>query len=158
MEKMTIEFWVVFQMFIDLVLVVMVLYLLKNFKSGMQKQVSSEAAGNVINMIDPLLKEATSVASEFDTQLKEKKHLINTINKKIDNHIITLNLLLNRTEAHRTNASLENDSLYDQHEKILALHRKGNDTKTIARLTSVPKDEVDLVINMKKKFLAIEEV
>ncbi len=156
MEKITIEFWVVFQMLIDLILVFMVLYLLRNMKSVIQRQATNKTTGHAINLIEPLLNEAKSVVSGFDKQFKKKKHMMNTLNEELDSRIISLNRLLNRADACRsvdTNTiSGENTNSYDQQEIIFDLYKKGNTAETIARMISIPKGEVDLVIGLKKKF------
>jgi len=92
-ERMPIEFWVVFQIVVDLVLVILILYLLRSMRAGLHKDISREAAENLLQMIEPVLVEARSASKSFDTQLKEKSQLINQLNQRLDGRIITLNLL-----------------------------------------------------------------
>ena len=160
MELFTIEFWVAFQMCIDLVLVVFILVFLKNSKSGMCSEASREAAEQVIGMLEPLLKEADLTAKTFEEQLKEKNRLIGDLNENLDSRIISLNLLLNRSDAYlgagKEKKLVDRNHVYDQQEAILQLNKEGDDAETIAQKLFMPKGEVDLVLDLKKKFLKIK--
>ncbi len=153
MGLLSIELWVAFQMFIDLVLVVLILYLLSNLRLGMQRDVSKEAYEDVVAMIEPLLKEAGNAAKDFEAQLQEKKKIINDLNEKLDRRILSINLLLGRAKnSFEKSVKLLPDlemNVYDKHENILKLHKSGENTETIAKKLSLPKGEVDLVVNLK---------
>lgn len=99
MGPFSIEMWIAFQMIIDVVLIVLVLFSLKNLKLGMGKDASKAASARVIKMIEPLLKEADSTAKAFERHLEEKNQIIAALTEKLDNRIISLNLLLNRSET-----------------------------------------------------------
>lgn len=161
MKIFNIEFWVVIQMVIDLVLVVLILYFLRNLKSGIPGNASKQAAGKIIGMLEPLLKDADSTAKAFETQLKEKNRLIHNLNERLDSRIISLNLLLNRTEAYLSARSKSNPKgrghVYDQQKAIIELFNKGHDVEAVARKLSMPKGEVELVVDLKKKFLKMEQ-
>lgn len=160
MEAISIKYWVTFQMVLDLFLVVLVVFFIKNMKSGLKREASQEAAQQVIELIEPLLKEAERTADTFDRQLKEKSRLIYSINERLDSRIISLNLLLNRAKNDFSTAQGENGAaqshIYDQQEAILALYRENHDPETIARKLSMPRGEVDLVIDLKQKFQSME--
>lgn len=160
MELFTIEFWVAFQMCIDLVLVVFILGFLKNSKSGVRSEVSREAADQIIAMLEPLLKEADLTAKTFAKQLKEKNRLIGELNERLDSRIISLNLLLNRSEVYLSAETEKNpydrNHVYDQQEAILELNKEGYSAETIAQKLFMPKGEVDLVLDLKKKFLEMK--
>ncbi len=157
MEIFSIEIWVVFQMVVDLILVVLILHLLRAMKSSMQIDVSKEAYEQVMGMVEPLLKEASITAKTFEGQLSEKNKLINRLNEKLDSRIISLNLLMNRAQSvslssdNKTNIDCD-EHVYDQQEAILSLYEKGESTDTIARKLTMPIGEVNLVIDLKKKF------
>ncbi len=125
----------------------------------MRRETSSEAAEQVIGVIEPLLKEADSAAKEFESQLSEKKQLISNLNERLDSRIISLNLLLNRAQTGLSNkpesGSAGQEHVYDQQESILELYNKGHKAEAIAEKLSMPKGEVDLVLDMKKKFSKI---
>ncbi len=158
MERFSVELWVIIQIFIDLILIVIILYLLQNIKKIIQDTMSKDAAGKTINMLEPLLKEADITAKTFEKQLKKKNELIDNLNERLDSRIISLNFLLNRAELQLSmgsDATSKNaDKIYDHQEAISHLHMKGYDSKNIARKLSLPKGEVDLVIDLKNRLLA----
>ncbi len=160
-QEYSIEFWVAFQMFIDLILIVMVLYFFGRMRSSIKGDASKEASESVLNIIEPLLIDARNVAGSFEIQLKEKNRVINNLNKRLDARIISLNLLLNRTEGNNVSGlsdePINKMHVYDQQEAIMKLYRKGYDAKLISSRLSMPRGEVDLVIDLKKKFLKLEK-
>jgi len=82
---------------------------------------------------------------------------VESLNEKIDSRIISLHLLLNRAELQLNSnpvpLSKNTDKTYDHHESIFHLHVKGYDSEDIARQLSLPKGEVDLVIDLKNKLI-----
>ena len=123
---LNIKFWVVFQMAVDLVMVVMVVYFLRNLRSGSSssRELNGEAGTRIIQILEPLLRDADATAKSFERQLKEKKRLINHLNESLDSRIISLNILLNRTDAVFTSnfsgsVSTERKHVFDQQEAIL---------------------------------------
>jgi Family of unknown function (DUF6115) len=157
MESVSIEFWVVIQVVIDLILIVIILYLLQNIKKILQSSISKDAAEKTIGMLEPLLREADTTAKTFEKQLKKKSKLMESLNEKIDSRIISLNLLLNRAELHLNTAPVSREKninkTYDHQESIFHLHMNGYDSEDIARKLSIPKGEVDLVIDLKNKLI-----
>ncbi len=179
------EFWLGMQLFIDLVLLGLFMVLFKRLKSqGKEKPnpvdmkgVADEAgrtASQIIDMLEPLVKEADAAATSFDQQIRDKKSLIRGLNDSLDSRIISINLLLSRAEsmlARATNVSnataggsntlaqvsncLEED-VFDQQKSIVDLYEQGLDADAIASRLSMPKGEVAIVISLKKKFVAME--
>lgn len=160
MEHLAIEYWVVFQLILDLLLVVLILFFFRSVKSGLRREAAREAAQQVIGLIEPLLNEAQGAAATFENQLKEKNRLVRSLNERLDSRIISLNLLLNRAKSHLSSARKDGaegpNHIYDQQEAILMLHNENHDVEEIAKKLSMPKGEVDLVIDLKKKFMAGE--
>jgi hypothetical protein len=160
MKIFSIEFWVVLQIMMDLVLILLLVFFFKHLQARMRAGAVGKAVEQVIGMLEPLLKEADSTARAFEVQLKEKHCLIDRLNESLDSRIISLNLLLNRSEAYLSGGSCgpapAQGHVYDQQAAILELHKKGEDTEGIARKLAMPKCEVDLVIDLKKKFLELE--
>ena len=158
-----IKIWVMIQMIIDLALVVLILYFVRNLKSGLSLNASKEAAGKLFGFFEPLLKEADVTAKAFEKQLKEKHRLIRNLNERLDSRIISLNLLLNRAEGHLTTnatpsaAQSRPHHVYDQQKAIVDLLKRGHDTDTVARKLSLPKGEVEMVSDLKKKFSKMEQ-
>ena len=142
MEIFSLKFWVFFQMLIDAFLVVMVLYFLRNMKTGWHREATTAASERIIKMLEPLSKEAELTTRTFDNQLNEKKSLIRDLNQKLDSRIISLNLLLNRSEAWLQDPSLKiplaaKANVCDQQESIIQMHSKGLNAATIARKLSM---------------------
>lgn len=166
------EFWVVFQMMIILILITVLVYVIRNLKveKGPEKgeieerDTTTEAANKILALLEPLLNEAESAARVFESQIMEKKLLIRELNDKLDSRIISLNLLLNRADACLSSKSFNlNQDPYagvgisDMQESILAMFGQGLDAHAISEKLSVARKEVDLVIALKKKFIAMEK-
>jgi hypothetical protein len=161
MELFTVKFWVAFQMVIDLVLVLLVVYFLRFFRTALPKDASGEAVKRVIGMLEPLLKEADATAKAFERQLKEKNRIIQQLNERLDSRIISLNLLLNRAETCQKSGEVSgvqaHSDVYDQQKAIVDLFNRGHDAKAVAGKLALPKREVEMVFNLKRKFLKIEQ-
>lgn len=168
MQLFSMEIWIVFQLVIDLLWVVSIVYLLRKLRSVMQPNLSEKAADHVMKLLEPLLKDAEATAKTFEIQIREKNRLIKSLNEKLDARIISMNLLLNRVDAYFANSSgnaaldrtvegilSEHDPVYDQHQTIFELYLQGNGAETIAEKLSLPKGEIDLVLDLKKKFLKL---
>jgi len=159
-ERVPIEFWVVFQIAVDLILVVLILYLVRSMRSGLNRDMSREASERLLQMIEPVLLAAKSTSKSFETQLLEKSQLINQLNQRLDSKIIALNLLLNRADNRLTGISdtpaQSGTHVYDQQKLIDDLHQKGADADAIAKQLSLPKGEVELVLDLKNKLMAME--
>ena len=154
----SVQFWVVFQIVLDLFLVILVLLFIRSYKSGLRREAARDAARQVVGLLEPLLKEAKSTAITFENQLKEKARLVRSINERLDSRIISLNLLLNRAAVLIPENVKSEDStpnhIFDQQEAILKMYGENHDPEEIAKKLSMPRGEVDLVIDLKKKFSA----
>lgn len=98
MELFAIEFYIVLLLLINLTFVFLIIYFLRKMRTSMQKEASREAAAEVAAMMDPLLKEADKVAHLFETQINEKKQIIDSINDKLDTRILDLKFMLEKAE------------------------------------------------------------
>jgi hypothetical protein len=161
-DMFNIKFWVTFQMAVDVVMVFLVIYFLRSLRSGSFRDMTQETGTRIIQMLEPLIRDADSTAKSFEKQLKEKKRLINHLNESLDGRIISLNLLLNRTDALFTSdfrgpVSADRKHVFDQQEAILEQFNKGHDAATAARTLSIPKNEVEMVYDLKQKFLSLEQ-
>ena len=147
---------------------------------------AGKTARDIIEMLEPLVVEAGSAAKSFDKQIKEKKKLINGVNDALDTRIISINLLLSRAESlyraqkepasqdvaglwnpsdnHRSTTGFagslgepgDNEDVFDQQQRIIDLHTQGFGMEAIASKLAMPKGEVQLVVNLKQKFLKME--
>ncbi len=153
MDIFPIEVWVVFQMVIDLFLIMLFLLILKGMKSEIKKNTVKQVAKCFINLVKPVLSEAELVSRGFDVQLAEKRKLINGLNKKLDIKIDKLNSLLNKydlTISSKVDKST-GGAVYNRQKEIIRLHEKGDDSYTISKKLLITKTEVELLLDFKKK-------
>ena len=122
------------------------------------------------------MRESKKTAIAFDEQVKEKKRLLKALNHALDDRIININLLLSRAETQQNklleqlnkpssvslaapalNPDASSSAVLDQQHRILELYEQRLSPDDIARQLSVPKGEVTMVIDLKKKFLEMEQ-
>ncbi|MFH2060638.1 MAG: hypothetical protein ABIJ59_17270 [Pseudomonadota bacterium] len=193
-ELFSNEFWIAILFLVQFFLVVFLFLLVKKIKflnSSAMDQVqfdddndngiaASRSASGVIEMLEPLVREARKTAIRFDEQIKEKKQLLKELNNALDTRIININLLLSRAQTQQkklveqlndvarvspvlspafnpANSNYSADMVPDQQHQIIQMHDQQFDTDTIAQKLSIPKGEVQMVIDLKKKFLEMEK-
>ncbi len=132
----------------------------------------------VLDLLESLVREAADAAQNFEEQIKEKRTVSKKLNKALDSRIISINLLLSRSEALQKKfeeqqlkwldqAALKtvcqpapypsSMNILDQQNRIIDLYHGNKDVDTIAQTLSIPKEEVLLVIDLKEKFRAMEQ-
>ncbi len=136
-----------------------------------------DTASAIMGMLEPLVKDSRDAAIQFDEQIKDKKRLIKSLNDALDSRIININLLLSRADAMqkkieerqaesgRMFADLSREgavevpagTLENQQHQILKMYHQNYDIDTIAQELSIPRGEVQLVVDLKKKFLEMEK-
>ena len=136
-----------------------------------------DTASDIMAMLEPLVKDSREAAILFDEQIKDKKRLLKGLNDALDSRIININLLLSRADAmqkqleerqaesSRIFAALSKEGVSDispgalanQQDQILRMYDQKYDIDTIARELSIPRGEVQLVVDLKKKFLEMEK-
>lgn len=134
-----------------------------------QRNNACQSAADIMEMVEPLVKEARDVARDFEIQIREKKRLIRELNDALDSRIISINLLLSRADAlNRKMEKKQQQSRFvqeyppsqtvmpDQQNRIVEMYRQNIDMETIAQRLSIPKGEVQLVIDLKERFKAME--
>ncbi len=163
MLSAAIEFWVIVQVVVDLLLIILFIVFMRQLRASRAKRASS-GVEPLPQVLEPLLKEAKKVAGQFETQLKEKQRLVRRLNEHLDNRIISLNLLLSRAEvclASHDKESMEKDRsqrhVYDLQQEIIALGVKGIAPQEIADRMGISKGEVTLVLELKRKFQEMEK-
>jgi len=115
-------------------------------------------------MFQPFLDEAQVVADQFDEQLQEKQKIVNDINEKLNTRIISLNLLLNRADKFMSKQGMLNSyeesahqkPVFDIQQEVIELFENGLTPDKIAKKIGIPKGEVNLVLDLKKRFIDIE--
>lgn len=180
-ELFSIEFWIAILFFINFIFIIFLFLLVKkvnhlNFGDLIQGHSNdnqedfghvSGSAVDIIEIIEPLVKESKRVALTFDEQIKEKKRLIKELNDALDSRIISINLLLSRADALQKKMeekqnrsrfqSFSASTVFDQQNQIIDMYNQNFDVDSIAQRLSIPKGEVLLVIDLKKKFVALEK-
>ena len=133
--------------------------LITPFKSNLS--VDHEALTNIVdfnidNGTDYLVISGTTAESATITK-QEKKDIVIKVNEHLDNRIKSLHAMLNRTDAllfnHRSGNQDDSDenSLRNHNKEIIKLAREGFDSDYIADSLFISKEEVMLVLDLKKK-------
>lgn len=187
-ELFSIEFWIGIQLLIDLFIILLFLIFVKrvgkikfsqnyNGNDAAGQENAEKTANDIIEMLEPFVKESKVTADSFDKQIKEKRKLISELNESLDSRIISINLLISRAEAAKEdlrNLKMEVDrapvqqfqvkqtpditeKILDQQNNIIDMYNSGLDVDAIVSKLSMPKGEVKLVIDLKKKFKAMEQ-
>ncbi len=146
MEIFAIEFYIVLQLLINLALVFLIVYFLRKMRAAMQKDASRDAARQVATMMDPLLKEADKVAHLFESQINEKKQIIDSVNDKLDSRILDLKFMLEKAEKTMKKAA-ENLAGSDIHVK----------KELIKDSNKVEVEEIEVLPERKAKPLSTQQ-
>lgn len=136
--------------------------------------VAREVLTETSEMIEPILEASKDAAMEFERLVQEKQTLTRKLDKSLDSKIISINLLLSRANTLYSQLENQHNSLLnalpkggaalfhketdvlDQQQRIIDLYYQKMDVDTIAERLSIPKGEVALVIDLKEKFIAME--
>lgn len=141
--------------------------------AGIQES-AFDSAAEVLALLEPLVKESNEAAVAFEDLIREKKKITKDLNEALDSRIISINLLLSRAanmqrqmeaDQHRLRQSMtampaprpavREPDIIDQQNQILDLYARHMDVDTIAEQLSIPKGEVQLVVDLKEKFMAM---
>ncbi|MBU3954676.1 MAG: hypothetical protein KJ658_21305, partial [Proteobacteria bacterium] len=142
----------------------------------LEGQAVSDSAREIMDMLEPLVMESRKAALSFDEQIREKRKLSKDLNDALDTRIISINLLLSRAKALQkkmedrqqtiqqtvpvfktVHTPFRESNVVDQQNQIIDLYYQNTDIDTIAEKLSIPKGEVQLVIDLKEKFVAMEQ-
>lgn len=152
------KLWLVAQIGLDLVLIALFVVLIRHFRRTTTPPTEPSRALDT-TQIESVLQDAKHVAAEFEDQLREKKAIITRLNEQLDNRIINLNLLLSRADSCPQSLNEGKDrpekvqkNTYDLQNEIVALSENGLPRTQIAQKLGVIQGEVDLVLDLKKKF------
>ena len=134
------------------------------------------SAREVTELLEPMIAASNEAALEFDQLIREKKKISRDLNEALDSKIISINLLLSRAGALQKRLeeqqyqirnsqqdlsppaiSRKEPDILDQQNQIIDLYYQKMDINTIAERLSIPKGEVRLVIDLKEKFVAMEQ-
>ena len=181
-DVFSIEFWMGILFFINFFLIIFLFVFVKkinrlNMGETVQPDLhgddgpataghASRSAVDIIRLLEPLVQESRNVAIRFDQQITEKKRLLKELNTALDSRIISLNLVLSRAETLKkkleerqgqTISNVSSHTVLDQQNQIIEMYNRQVDIDAIADRLVIPKGEVQLVIDLKKKFMAMEK-
>ena len=134
-------------------------------------------AKEVLALLEPLVEESRLVADSFGEQIREKRKISKDLNDALDARIISINLLLTRAskvlkeleeqqERIRHTSSMvdaarptvqNSFNVLDQQNQIIDLYYRKEKVQNIAEKLSIPEREVQLVVDLKEKFVAMEQ-
>lgn len=187
-ELFPIEFWIAVLFFISFFLIIFLLVMVRKMNRLRSSEpavvahddvdddadMAKSSAGEIIEILEPLMEEARKTANRFDKQIKEKKRLLKELNDALDTRIININILLSRADNLQKQmeekqkqavaaspvqipVTTHPQNVMDQQKQIIQMYHQKLDADAIAERLSVPKGEVQLVIELKKKFLEMEK-
>lgn len=159
MNFLELKHLIFLQLSIDFAIFVVFIFLIRRLRL-LDK--GSSSLNSKLKMYESFLTDADNISVKFKGMLQEKKDIIKKLNEQLENRIKSLNTLLNRTDAllfkHRQSnqdshvqASLKNHTT-----KIIELAKEGFDLDYIAESLVIPKEEVMLVLDLKKKISQLD--
>jgi DNA-binding NarL/FixJ family response regulator len=153
MNLFSLKYLIILQITIDLAIFVVFVLLMIRLKSFNKNSSLNEK----LEQYESLLTDAADMSERFNKMLQEKKDIVIQVNEHLDNRIKNLHAMLNRTDALLFNHRSENqdhsdqNSLKNHNKEILKLAREGFDPDYIADSLFISKEEVMLVLDLKKK-------
>jgi uncharacterized phage infection (PIP) family protein YhgE len=159
MNFIELKHLILLQLAIDFGIFVVFIFLIRRLRF-LDK--GSSSLNTKLKMYESFLTDADNTSVEFKGMLQEKKDIIKNLNEQLEKRIKSLNTLLNRTETllfkHRQSDQdgYVQDSLKNHTKKIVELAKKGFDLDYIAESLVIPKEEVMLVLDLKKKICQLD--
>jgi hypothetical protein len=159
MNFIELKHLILLQLSIDFGIFVVFIFLIRRLRF-LDK--GSSSLNTKLKMYESFLTDADNTSVEFKGMLQEKKDIIKNLNEQLEKKIRSLNTLLNRTETllfkHRQSDQdgYVQDSLKNHTKKIVELAKKGFDLDYIAESLVIPKEEVMLVLDLKKKICQLD--
>lgn len=151
MEFMDLKFLIYTQIGIDVVIIVVFILLIKKISFFKENSLLNKG----LDKYESMLCDAVRISEQFKEQLEEKKHMIKMLNKKLEKRITSLNMMLNRTDAllfhNRQYDNVDRGFLNHHKKEILKLEKQGHSSEQIADTLSISREEVMLVLDLKKK-------
>lgn len=159
MNFIELKHLILLQLSIDFAIFVVFIFLIRRLRF-LDK--GSSSLNSKLKMYESFLTDAENTSLKFKGMLQEKKDIIKKLNEQLEKKIKSLNTLLNRTDAllfkHRQSNQdgYVQDSLKNHTKKIVELAKEGFDLDYIAESLVIPKEEVMLVIDLKKKMSQLD--
>ena len=157
MNFIELKHLILLQLAIDFGIFVVFIFLIRRLRF-LDK--GSSSLNTKLKMYESFLTDADNTSVKFKGMLQEKKDIIKNLNEQLEKRIKSLNTLLNRTETLLFNHGQSNkdgqDSLKNHTKEIVELAKKGFDLDYIAESLVIPKEEVMLVLDLKKKICQLD--
>ena len=159
MNLFELKHLIISQLAIDFAIFVVFIFLIRRLRL-LDK--GSLSLNNKLKMYESFLTDADNTSVKFKGMLQEKKDIIKKLNEQLEQRIKSLNALLNRSDAllfkHRQNNQngYVQDSLKNHKKKIVDLAKEGYDLDYISETLVIPKEEVMLVLDLKKRISQLE--
>ncbi|HEC67515.1 MAG TPA: hypothetical protein ENI35_01675 [Candidatus Desulfofervidus auxilii] len=130
----------IIQVILDGLLILLAIFLIAEIR---KKQSVKKQAEEFILSMETFLKESKKISQQFEENLDEKKHIIKTLLTELNEKIEEANKYLNKQEYPETQdlESLKN--------KIQVLHKQNLGIDEIAQKLNKPKDEIELILNLR---------
>jgi regulator of replication initiation timing len=157
MNFMELKYLVLLQITIDFAIFVVFIFLIRRLRSFDKDSSLNEK----MKQYESLLTDAAAMSARFNEMLEEKKDIMTKVNEHLDKRINSLHAMLNTADALCFNHSRGNQDDPDQntlknHKKeIIKLAQEGFDPDYISDSLFIPKEEVMLVLDLKKKIAQI---
>ena len=159
MNLFELKYLIVLQLAIDFAIFVVFILLIRRLRF-LDK--GSSSLNSKLKIYESFLKDADNISVKFKEMLKEKKDIIKKLDEQLEKRIKNINTLLNRADAllfkHRqSNQDVHvQDSLTNHTKKIVELAKEGFDLDYISESLVIPKEEVMLVLDLKKKISPLD--
>jgi hypothetical protein len=158
MNFMALKYLILLQIAIDFAIFVVFIFLIIRLRSFNKDSSINEK----LKQYESLLTDAADMSARFNEMLKEKKDIVIKVNEHLDKRIKSLHAMLNRTDAllFSRSQSSQDDSVHNpiknHNEEIIRLAQEGFDPDYIADNLFISREEVMLVLDLKKKISKID--
>ena len=159
MNLFELKYLIVSQLSIDFAIFVVFIFLIRRLRF-LDK--GSSSLNSKLKIYESFLTDADNISIKFKEMLQEKKNIIKKLDEQLEKRIKNLNMLLNSADAllfkHRQGNQDEyvQDSLKNHTIKIIELAKEGYDLDYISESLVIPKEEVMLVLDLKKKISQLD--
>ena len=159
MNLFELKYLIVLQLAIDFAIFIVFIFLIRRLRF-LDK--GSSSLNSKLKIYESFLTDADNISVKFKEMLQEKKDIIKKLNEQLEKRIKNLNTLLNRADAllfkHKQSHQdgYVQDSIKNHTTKIVELAKEGFDLDYISESLVIPKEEVMLVLDLKKKISQLD--
>ncbi|MFP5213581.1 MAG: DUF6115 domain-containing protein [Acidobacteriota bacterium] len=153
-----------FQIVLDLVLVVVFIVTMVLNRRPQKGAVGAPGTEELTRALEAIVQETQNIAKDFDTNLQERQAIIQQLFIRLDQRIRDAQALCKQLEElsnrppprepqglHRLAVQPQPATpVTSEHQKVLALARKGLDAEAIAKRLQKPVGEVELILNLQR--------